>query len=399
MPWFEYEGQCPNGTAISGRVEAADHDSARNMLAETMGVTLTDIRRVKQPPPRVAIGDDDFTFFNEQLASLASAGIALDEGLEQLGKDVRSGKLRKFIDAIVTDLRNGVTLEDAIAKHETGLPVLYSRVIHAGVQNGQLPGTLLGLNQHLRLMGQTRRILWETLSYPIFLMFVALLIISFFFLKLVPQFKEILSDFGATLPAPTLLLLRMSDAYPQLLATGAVITIGTILVWQLLRTSRGGRITRELVVSHMPVVGNVYRASLTSRFVRSVATSILAGIPLPESLRLAGGVTGSPGLEAESDRVARAVEEGNSVFEATQLCVFVPAIFGYTVQLALGRSMLPSALLQLAETYEARASHFQATLRLVLFPAVVAGVGCFIAFAVIGLFMPLVTLLNSVSGG
>lgn len=398
MPWYEYEGQCPNGTAIAGRIEAEDHEAAREMLSETMHLRLRDVRQAKSPPPPAAISDDDFVFFNEQLASLASAGIALDQGLLQLSRDVRSRRLKRFIDKVVADLRNGEPLEDAIAKHESRLPVLYSRVIRAGVQSGQLPATLLGLNQHLRLMGQTRQVLWETLSYPIFLMVIALLIISFFFLQLVPQFREIFSDFGTRLPGPTLLLLHLADVYPTLLVFTAAVIGGAFVIWQLLRTTHGGRVAREVVVTKLPVVGNVYKASLTSRFVRSAATSIQAGIALPEALRLAGGVTGSPGLQAESERVASAVEDGRPIFEAAQFCLFIPAIFGYTVQLALGRNVLPSALLQLAETYEARASHHQAQLRLILFPAVVAGVGCFIAFAVLGLFLPLVTLINCVSG-
>jgi len=399
VPWFEYEGVCPGGTAIAGRVEAESHDAAQRLLGETMRVVLSEVREAKPPPAKAAIGEADLIFFNEQLASLASAGLALDEGLQQLARDVDSPRLRGFIEAVAVDLRRGETIEQAIAKHEAQLPLLYSRVIRAGVQSGQLPATLLNLNQHLRLMGMTRQVLWEILAYPIFVLVAGLIIVSLFFIKVVPQFKEIFYDFGSKLPGPTLLLLRVADSFPGILIAVGVIAVLIVVGWQLLKLTPGGRRFRERFVAAIPIVGRVYRASLVSRFVRSVATSVQAGVTLPEALRLAGGATGSPGLGVEADRIAADVERGGSIFEASQLCQWIPAIFGYTVQVALGRDALSSALMQLSDTYESRATHYQSMLRVIMFPVVVILVGGFIALGVIGLFLPLVSLVNAVSGG
>jgi type II secretory pathway component PulF len=399
VPWFEYEGQCPNGTAISGRIEAENHDSAHEMLAKTMRLTVTDVRQVTSPPPPSPISENDLIFLNEQLASLASAGMVLDEGLEQLARDVHSKRLKRFIEAIVADLREGRPLDEAVARHESRLPVLYSRVIRAGVKGGNLAATLLGLNQHMRLMGQTRHVLWETLSYPIFLLIGAFAILTFFFLDLVPQFKEIYIDFGTDLPGPTMLMVGISDAFPQVLIGSAIVVAAAIVGWQLLRTTPTGRIFRESLFCHIPMIGRIYRASLVSRFVRSVATSVQVGIDLPEALKLAGGVTGSPGLIAEAERVADDVEQGEPIFQAAQLCTLIPPIFGYTVQVAAGRDALPSSLNQLAESYEARALHYHSLLRILLFPMIIVVVGGLIAFGVIGLWLPMVTLVNAVSGG
>jgi type IV pilus assembly protein PilC len=169
-------------------------------------------------------------------------------------------------------------------------------------------------------------------------------------------------------------------------------------VWLLLRTTPGGRAVREAMVAGVPVVGRVYKASLIARFIRSVATCINAGVTLPEALRLAGGVTGSPRLITESSRVAEAAERGDSVFNATQLCGWIPAMFGYTIQAALGRQNLPTALMELSKAYEQRATHIQSMLRVLLFPALVCVVGLIIMMGIVALFLPLVTLINSVSG-
>jgi len=398
MPWYEYEGQCAGGTAISGRIEAASREAAQDLLTQNLTITLNDLRTGPSPPPSAPISENEFLFFNEQLASLASAGLALDEGLQQLARDVESKRLKTFIEAVVADLRRGEPLDQAVAKHESRLPVLYGQVIRAGMKSGQLPATLLGLNQHMRLMAQTRRVLWETVSYPLFVLVAGFVILSVFLLKVVPQFKAIFADFGTRLPGPTVLMLEMADNFPAI-AIGVGVCIAVIAGgWHLLRLWPRGRWFREELISRLPLIGQLYRASLVTRFVRTMSTSVRLGMPLPDSLRLAGGTTGSPHLSGEADRLAEAVERGEPIFAAGQLCTWIPGLFGYTVQVASGRDVMPAALAQLAESYESRAMHLQSMVKAVVFPLVVIGTGVFIAFGVMGLFLPLVSLVNAVGG-
>jgi len=399
VPWFEYEGHCPNGTAMAGRIEAETFEDAREMLTENMRLSLSDIREAKAPPPAHAIGQEEFIFFNEQLASLASAGMALDEGLQQLAKDVQSPKLKGFIEAVVQDLQAGASLEQTIGRHEDRLPVLYSRIIRAGIQTGRLPAMLLNLNQHLRLMGETRRILWETLSYPILVLGLAFTIMSGFFLFVVPQFRMIFADFGIGLPSLTELVLRTSLIYPTILMTGCIVIPAMIIAWRLLRFTCLGRLIRESIAAHLPIVGRVYRESLLSRFVKSMSLCIQAGLTLPDALRLAGDVTGSRVLCTDAEHVAAAAERGESVLNATQLCRFIPSIVGYTLQVAVGRDALPAALMQLSRSYESRAVHLQSMLRTILLPIAILIIGFMIGLIVLALFLPLASFINAVSGG
>lgn len=399
MAWFEYEGTCPNGTAIAGRIEAAGDDEARAMLREVMRVTLNELREVKEPPPPRPISTDEFLFLNEQIASMASAGVPLDEGLLQLARDVRRGSFRETIEEIAADLKRGVPIEEAVRRHEGRMPLLYSRVIRAGVQTGRLPALLLGLNQHLRIMSQTRRLLWETLSYPVIVIGMGLAILAFFMICIVPQFKSVFADFGVSLPAVTLALVYISDVFPEVLAGMGLSVFGLVLLWSALRTTPGGRRFRESVLMWIPVLGRVYRTSLISRFIHSTATCVEAGVPLPEAIRLSGDATGSGLVRADVEGIAQAAERGESVFAATQLSRIIPPIFGYAVQVALGREQLPAMLKELSRTYEDRAVHAQAAARAVLFPLMVILVGGLLLAGVLAVFLPLVTLVNAVSGG
>jgi type II secretory pathway component PulF len=399
VPWYHYEGHTAGGVAISGRLEAADWEAARNELVNTMQVALGDIREVTEPPPPGPIREDEFIFFNEQLASLASAGMALDVGLAQVARDVDNPRLRAMIEGVAESLRRGAPLDEAVARFEPNLPVLYTRVLRAGIQSGQLPTTLFSLNQHLRLMGETRRLLWETLSYPLLVLVLATGVATFVFRMVVPSFVGVFEDFGTQLPGLTVAMVDFAEAFPMLLAALIVVLVAGALGWHALRYSAGGRTMRERLIAHLPVIGRVYRASLFARFARGTAICAGNGIPLPDGLRLAGDVTGSEGMRRDAETLARAAERGESILAATQMCRWIPAIFGYTLQIAAGRDALPTALMQVASSFEGRAAHIQAMLRVLLFPLCVIVIGSIVLLAILALFLPLVHLINCVSGG
>jgi type II secretory pathway component PulF len=402
MPWFEYEGLTPGGTAIAGRIESSSSTAAREDLAR-MGVDLRQLVESHAPVRRRAgLREDDLIFFNEQLASLAQAGLALDDGLEQLARDVHSPRLRVWLDGLVHDVRRGIPIEAAIATREEGLPVLYSRIIDAGIKSGELPATLLNLNQHLRLTGNTRRMMWEIVSYPLIVLLLGGTLGSVFLLFVVPKFVDIFADFGTELPGITLLLFNMSHWFLHGRPAGWMIVWLTPLVialcWHMLRYSMAGRSIRENIVLSIPILGRVHQASIVARFLRSVATAVAAQIPLPQALRLSADATGSRLLTRDAEWLATEIERGHSIFIANQSTRVIPPLFGFCVQVGSGRDALPNAIGTLSKSYENRAMHSQVMLRTFFFPAMIIIVGGLIGFAIVALFMPLVHLVNSVSG-
>ena len=399
MPWFEYEGISPGGTAVTGRIEAADGNRAQADLAQ-MQVEVRGLQQVKQPPKRVGtISEGDLIFFNQQLASLAEAGIALDAGLKQLARDIESPKLKKWIDRLADDLRRGMSLEQAVAANERGLPMLYSQVIRAGIETGELPATLLNLNQHLQLAGKTRRLFWEVVSYPLLVGFLGLAVFSGFFTIVVPHFREIFDDFGAELPGITLLVLDLSEHFLEIVLGLLAVLFACTLGWQSLRWSKTGLAVREQILLGLPGVGRLYRASIVARFLRSMATAVGSGLPLPQALRTGSSATGSPGLIRDAAYLASEVEQGHSVFTASQSLRLIPSLLGFSVEVARGRDALPTTLAQLARSYENRAVYSLAALRTILFPVTIILLGAFMLLGTMGLFLPLVHGINAVSSG
>jgi len=398
MGFFAYQGQCPSGTAISGTIEAASFDEARSAL-EAMKLEAVELTEATPPKGKRSVGYEDFIFFNDQLASLASAGVALDDGLRQIAADLKSSRLRQVVNEIADDVQRGKPLADAVAAHESQLPVLYSRIVRAGVENGQLSATLMNLSQHLRLMAESRRVLFESLAYPLVVLVVALALFSFIIQWVIPQFESIYVDFDAVLPSLTMMMVDFAHVYPAFLAAVLVLILVVILVWIGLRNSPGGRRVREGLLLALPVAGGLYRASLLARFHRAVGLAIISGIPLPDTLRLAAGATGSPGLQDDADRLAERLEEGESVTTACQSTTLIPTLFGYVTDISRQRNTLPEAMVQLAEAYRLRAAHGVTLLRAWVVPLAFAILAFGVGVCILALFLPMVTLLNSIAGG
>ncbi len=399
MAWYGYEGMTPGQTAISGQLEAKDREAAEDALREML-IEVRSLHEVSAPSSESGtLGAEDLLFFNEQLASLSEAGLALDDGLEQLARDVESPGFRKWVEELVADMRQGMAIDEAIARREKGLPLLYSRVVRAGIASGNLPATLMNLNQHLRLAGTTRRLIWEAIAYPLVVSAMALSVLSLFFIGVTPRFKEIFTDFGTELPYITLICFAIGDVYPYLLAGLVVVIVVVGLGWQSLRLTKWGRALRDGVLIRIPLLGSLVRASLLARFMRGAATAVGSHLPLPEAVRLASGATGSELLGKDADVLAADVERGESVFASTRKLALIPPIFGFSVETAMQRGTLPLVLGQLAKAYEQRALHSQSMIRALLFPFMLIVVGVLIGGVVIALFLPMVRLINAVSFG
>jgi type IV pilus assembly protein PilC len=397
MKSFSYEGAFGDGATIRGVIEADDHTQAAGQIAQ-MDLSGVTIEEVPAPSPTKPVSTDDFVFFNEQLASLVEAGIPLEEGLRELGEEMQSPRLRRVVQAIADDLSRGLPLDEALTAQERNLPVLYGRVVRAGIKRGQLAATLLNLSAHHRLVSETRRIVIEAVVYPITVMIGGLALLSFVMLYMVPSFRDLFADFDSALPAITRFLIDCSSIYPAFLGLLGFAVVATCVSWTTLRRSEKGRRLRERIVLAIPAIGNVVRTSLAARFLRGVAFSVNSGLTLPESVRLAAESTGSPILLAEGDQIARSLENGESIRTACSFAHVVPRAFGYVAQIAMDRNTLGDSAQQMARAYESRTNVSQSLLREWLVPIAIIFGGAIGGVCILALFLPILSLIRSVAG-
>jgi len=398
MATFEYNALTSAGRLMKGTIEAGSRQEACELLKQ-MQLTVNFVEKAKAARPKTAVGRNEFMLFNQQLASLTKAGIPLERGLRELAGDVGSKSMRKLIDAIAGELESGVSIEEAFEKRQKAFPPLYGRILKAGVETGRLSEMLTSLNRHLEMANQTRRIIFEAMSYPAVVLTLGAIIVSFIFVFLIPQFGPILTEMteGKRLPALTRLFLNMAENVGSFWITVGLLIAAIVFVFTTLSTFSAGRRFKESVFLKIPVIGMVYRSSVLSRMAEAMAMMVAAGCDMPACLRLASGTSGSEKLIFESETLARGVEQGANIFEAGQFCKMIPRLFLYSIQLGTQRNELQDNLYSLGQMYAEQARCGQARLQAVLLPIMLIIVGGILAMAILAMFLPMIQIITTLS--
>ena len=397
MATFKYNALTSAGRLMKGTIEAGSRDEADELLKQ-MQLVVNSLDKAALEKPKTAIGRNEFMLFNQQLASITKAGIPLEKGLRELANDVDSKSMRKLVDAIADELEAGVSIEDAFEKRQKRFPPLYGRILKAGVETGRLNEMLTSLNRHLEMATQTRRIIFEAMSYPAVILALAAVILTGLFLFVIPQFGPILSEMtGGRLPALTRLFLSLAkNVVPFWIIVGSFFA-AIIALFMMLSRSTAGRRFKESLFLNVPVVGRVYHSSILCRMAEAMAIMVASGSDMPASLRLSSGATGSETLILESEILAGHLERGDNILEAGQSCKLIPRLFLYSVQLGAQRNELQDNLYSLGEMYAEQARCGQSRLQAVLLPAMIIGVGCFIAMTILAMFLPMISVITSLS--
>jgi len=398
MATFTYNALTSTGRLMKGSVEAGSREEADELLKQ-MQLEVSLIEKAKPEKARTAIGRNEFLLFNQQLASIAKAGIPLERGLRELAADVSSRSMRKLIEDVAGELEAGVSIEQAFEKREKAFPPLYSRILKAGVQTGRLSEMLTSLNRHIEMTNQTRRIIFEAVTYPAIILALGMVIITFVFLFIIPQFQVVLTEMvgPGRLPALTSFFFNIAKNVVPFWTGVAIVVAAIIVLAAVLSSHAAGRRFKESVVMKIPVMGRLYHSSILSKMAEAMAMMVAAGADMPTCLRLSAGASGSEKLILESQTVATQIEQGANILEAGQFCRVIPRLFLYSIQLGTQRNELQDNLHSLGQMYAEQARCGQARLQTVLLPVMLLLVGGFLFLTILAMFLPMIQVITSLS--
>jgi type II secretory pathway component PulF len=396
MSLFEYNSLTESGRLMRGTIEAADADQARCMLSE-MKLNVQEITRVQPKHTLKSFGPNEFLLFNQQLESLTKAAIPLEKGLRTLAADAGSWQMRNLLNEIASDLEAGKPIEEAIEKRQLQFPPLYGMMLRAGMKTGRLSEMLSCLNRHLQVVQHTRRIISESIAYPLVVFFFSAIIITNVFIFVIPTFSEILGDMSdgrQGLPGITRFVLAMAHYIPHFWVTVVIIGIAAVIFWKGLSLSPTGRRIREQMIHIIPIFGKIHKNGILSRMSESMAMLIDSGCTLPETFRLAARASGSERAIRDSFLLAEQLEKGYPILEAGAVCRMLPPLMLYSMQLGGQRNSLKENLMELGRMYAQQTFGMQARLQSILMPAMIITIGVIIGTVVLALFLPMVKIIQ-----
>jgi type IV pilus assembly protein PilC len=334
------------------------------------------------------VGGTEFLILNQQFNTLIKAGLPILRALDLLADRASSPKLRPVISQMRDRVREGKSLSEAVA--EAGVfSKVYSTAILAGEKSGNLPGVLDYYIAYQRVSTGVRKKILATLVYPVLLITVAIVIVTYLVTAVIPKFALLYRDLNVELPAPTKLLIALTVDY-RFAVLGAVallaLTAAAIFLWS--RSEEGGT-TLDRLKFRLPVIGDTLLKFQVAQFSRTLATLLTGGTPLVAGLQTATDAITSKLLRSTVSQATQMVREGESLSVALASKGVMPEMALDMIEVGESSGALSPMLTSVAEFYEEEVNLRLSTLVAIIEPVLLIFMGLLVAFILISLYLPI----------
>ncbi|HJN12095.1 MAG TPA: type II secretion system F family protein [Pirellulaceae bacterium] len=325
MPTFQFEAMDATGAEIRDVIEAATEEEAQGTIRQ-MGYFVTKISvkksgaqetvKKKGRKKSFAIGGGGTKFvcaFTRQLSILQDAGLPILRSLKILENNAKPGKLKNSLMDVCEEIETGSTLSEAMAKSPKVFNRLYINMIKAGEAGGALEVILQRLAEFMERAESLKKKVKGAMIYPVVVIMVAVSILIFIMLKIVPVFAKMFDEFELELPAATLLLVAISDFVVGYWFLLPAIPVSIWLFIKLARKFKHGRMGWDMYVLKLPVMGNLIEKNILARTTRTLGTLISSGVPILEALNITRETAGNALFERMYGKVTDSIRDGNTV--------------------------------------------------------------------------------------
>ncbi|MCA1684701.1 MAG: type II secretion system F family protein [Planctomycetia bacterium] len=343
------------------------------------------------------LSDDDVARLTGHIADLTSAGLPLAPGLRATSEEISRGRLRSALRSIADALDRGASVDEALASQGKRLPGHLRGLIAVGARTGKISQVLGRFIAFSHVGSELRRNLLISLAYPALSLVIATAILTFVCSALIPSFEAIFKDFGISLPVLTVIVLNVSHVFAVSWPWVGEFLIAVFVLWLAFFVLLGVPARRSLL-GGLPIVGVVWRNSGMAEFCHLLAMLLESGVPLGEALRLTGEGVRDSSIDRACVGMARDVEGGLTLSQALMRRSFFPKGLGRVLRWAEGNQSLPDALQMAGEMFESGARVQSGLAGTILAVIVVLSILVGIAGVVVGLFLPLITLISKLSG-
>ncbi|MCB9773466.1 MAG: type II secretion system F family protein [Nitrospiraceae bacterium] len=405
MPRFEYRAKNLDGQTVHGEVMAATSSEALQLLRR-QDVLVTGLQEKAERVFNLSghltswsrrwnwrgVSNKELVVFTHQLATLIRAGVPLLECLDILSSEAENPALQQVVKHIREDVEGGALLAHALKRNPTVFNEFYRSMVEVGEMTGRLDESLTQLAVYLDKQAQLRAKIFSGLAYPALLLAVALIVLVFLLIWVVPLFSGLFQDMGESLPWLTQVVIDLAegvrDHFFLLAAFGGSLVMG--IRWFLKNPKSRQAIDGWLL--GVPLFGSVIQKAATVRFSRTLGFLVRRGVPLLSALGVAGTVTGNKIFEQSIKLAAIAIQNGRPLSETLRAGQVFPTMVPQMIKVGESTGSMDVMLEKIADLFEQEVDRTVATLTSVLEPFIILVVGCGIALVVIAMYLPIFSI-------
>ncbi|MFN0012311.1 MAG: type II secretion system F family protein [Phycisphaerales bacterium] len=428
MATFAYEALNASGKPQKGTIDAATSEDAIKKVKE-QGFFPTSVREQKgkkdakkdgapgasvKPKKKKGggfsiggVATKQITAFTRQLSTLQDAGLPLLRSLQILEEQQKPGKFKSIIQGVCEEVEGGSSLSEGMAKFPKAFDRLFTKMVAAGEIGGVLDIILQRLAEFMEKAQRLKRKVVGASMYPVMVIVIAVGIVTFIMVKIIPKFKEIFAEFGVSMPLLTQKLIEtssfMAGSMPGQKIPGWVLIIGVpfalMFLWKSSRKTNPGRAVTDTVVMYVPVMGALVKKTAIAKFTRTLGTLINAGVPILEAISITRDTVGNYVYEKALNKVHDSIREGETFAQPLREAKVVDSLVVNMIDVGEETGDLDAMLLKIADNYDEEVDVAVNGMVKLIEPLLVVVLGGTVGTIVVAMFLPLVAIIEKLQGG
>ena len=385
---YTWEGKDKSGKQVKGEMRASGENIV-NATLRRQGIQNAKVKKASSGGGK-KITDMDITFFTRQLAVMMKAGVPLLQSFDIVAKGHSNPSVTRLLLEIKTEVETGSSLAQAFRKYPLYFDNLFCNLIGAGEQAGILDQLLERLALYKEKMLAIRGKIKKALFYPVSILVVAFVVTAVIMIFVIPQFKELFAGFGANLPAPTLIVMQISEiftSYWYLIFGGIGGAVWLFL--NSLKRSEAMQFAMDRLMLKLPVVGDMVRKATIARWTRTLSTMFAAGVPLVEALDSVAGASGNRVYMMATKKIQQEVSTGSSLTVSMQNSGVFPNMVLQMCAIGEESGALDGMLGKVADFFEREVDDAVDALSSLMEPLIMAVLGVLIGGLVVAMYLPI----------
>jgi type IV pilus assembly protein PilC len=399
MPQFAVKYADARGEIHQQVADAQTEQELRDRYAQ-LGFLVYSVKARSEGASLVSLGRarklnlEKFLIFNQQFVTLVRAGLPILKALDLLADRLTDPKLGRYVKGVREDVRNGALLSDAFRKQGV-FPPMYVTSVMAGEKSGALAEVLDRYITYQKLSLSVRKKILVSLLYPSILVFLVICLIVFLVTYVVPNFAQLYNSMEAQLPLITQILIAVGTTARTYVLAGFGLLVAAIVLFRLWSRGEAARETLDRLKLRTPLVGEIWVKFQVAQFGRVLSTLLTGGIPLVQALETAAESLGSSLLRKVIAKAQRMVREGQPLSGSLTATGLFPGLAIDMIEVGESTGALPQMLASVAEFYEEDVNTRMAAALSLIEPAIMLFMGCFVAFVLVALYLPIFSLTEA----
>lgn len=404
MPTFAYAARGRDGKVQKGSLTAENRQAlikmlqARGLTADKSSIREKGARRSANLV-RKRVRAVELLIFTRQLATMVNAGLPLLQSLDILAEQTDDVTFSKIIQSVAQAVEGGETLSESLARFSRAFPDLYVSMVRAGEAGGDLDGVLLQLADYLESTAELKRRVKSAMTYPVVAFGMIVLMASGLIMFVVPQFAAIFAELGGELPAPTQLLITISDmlrSWRIFLVAGAVVAL--VFGIRMYGSTPSGHYNLDAIKLRFPIFGKLTRKVSVSRFTRTLSTLIRSGVPILQAMEIVERTSGNEVFAKAIRESADSVRNGETLADPLARSGQFPPMVTRMISVGEKTGSLEIMLEKISDFYDGEVKATVDALTSLIEPLLIMVMGIVVGGIVIALFLPILTMSSLVNG-